>query len=142
MLRDSKADVTCQGTISPGPVPLGNEFASVIFTEDRILVPPQQTGEVEVVFIQPVVDQTTFPVYSGFIQIESASETLKVTYLGVAASLKDKTVLDTSDKFFGFPLPALVNASGSPQTGEATYTLANNHVPIVLWRLVQYLPIF
>jgi hypothetical protein len=142
VLRDGKPDVASQGTVSPGPVPLGNEFASVLFTGDHILVPAWQTGEVEVVFVQPVADHTTLPVYSGFIQIKSASETLKVTYLGVAARLKDKTVLDTSNKFFGFPLPALVNASGAPQTGEATYTLANKDVPTVMWRLVFHPDIF
>jgi hypothetical protein len=73
-------------------------------------------------------------VYSGFIEITSLAETLKVTYLGVAARLKDKAILDISAKIFGYNLPALLDSSGKPQVGEPTYTLVNGDNPALHWR--------
>ena len=54
--------------------------------------------------------------------------------MGVAAALKDKTVLDTSPDIFGIELPVLLDKDGNPQERETTYSLAGNDTPIVLFR--------
>ena len=76
----------------------------------------------------------SFPVYSGFIQIASGSELHHVTYLGVAASLKDKQVLDDTDAFFGVPLPAFLNAVGDIQEVPTNYTFVGDDFPAILSR--------
>lgn len=74
--------------------------------------------------------------YSGFIEIDSLHETLHVSYLGLAASIKNKQVLDDTDTFFGEKLPALLDATGGAQKGgEArNYTFVGKDVPSVLSR--------
>lgn len=62
----------------------------------------------------------------GFISIETpdGSEKHQVVYQGVAASMSaDYPIFDLSTDYFGFPLPAIVDAFGDHQVGPATYTL-------------------
>ena len=81
------------------------------------------------------VDATTFPVYSGFIEITSAGDDIThVTYLGVAASLKDKQILDSTDEFFGVPLPTLLDSQGNVQSGAVNYTFKGDDFPTLLNR--------
>ncbi|KAJ7075123.1 hypothetical protein B0H15DRAFT_41690 [Mycena belliarum] len=47
----------------------------------------------------------TFPVYSGFIYAISGAEHVHATYLGLAAALKDKQVIDNTDAMFGVRIP-------------------------------------
>ncbi|KAJ8076315.1 hypothetical protein PM082_000736 [Marasmius tenuissimus] len=110
------------GTIFPakGPVPLTNAFATVA---------------------QATRDPTTFPVFSGFIQIASsdAEEPLvHVSYLGLAAALKDKRVIDDTDTALGIRLPAIVNSTGDPQEGLTNYTFSNatRNFPSPVFRLI------
>jgi hypothetical protein len=87
-------------------------------------------------FSLPSGDASTFPVFSGFIQITSGTERHHVTYIGLAASLKDKQVIDNTDSFFGVPIPAINDPSGSIQTGPRNYTFVNSDFPTVLFRSV------
>lgn len=82
------------------------------------------------------VDASTFPVYSGFIQLQSGSEQYQVTYLGVAAALKDKQILDNTSEFFGVPLPTILDSTGNVQNGTTNYTFVGDDFPTVLLRYV------
>jgi hypothetical protein len=126
-----------QGTIfaADGPVPLSTDFASVTFSRSSVTLLPLQSATITVNFSPPRnVDASTFPVYSGFIQLTSGTERLHVSYLGVAAALKNKQVLDNTDEFFGVPLPALLNAQGDLQDTPTNYTFVNGDFPAVLSR--------
>ena len=64
-------------------------------------------------------------------------ETLRVAYLGAAAALSARTVLDTGAAFFGYPLPALWNATGGVQEGVQAYDLSEGDQPSVILRCVS-----
>ncbi|KAF8125019.1 peptidase S8/S53 domain-containing protein [Mycena galopus ATCC 62051] len=105
--------------------------AIVTFSESSVTVHPNDTKQVHAVFTPPSsTDNTTLPVYSGFLHVISPAETLKVTYLGVAASLKAASVLDSTDEFFGIDLPALIDADGRPQEGPTNYTFVGQDFPL------------
>ncbi|TFK44150.1 pyrolysin [Crucibulum laeve] len=126
------------GTIFPalGPVPLVATAASVSIVPKTFTVRPGQSQAVVAVFSPPKgLDKTTFPTYSGFIQIESGADKTHVTYLGLAASLKDKQVVDNTDEFFGEVIPAILDPAGDVQAGPANYTFVGEDVPTLLFRL-------
>lgn len=60
----------------------------------------------------------------------------KVTYLGLAASLKTRSILDNTDAFFGVQLPILLDAAGEVQTEEKAYTLTGTDFPTIITRYV------
>jgi hypothetical protein len=62
-------------------------------------------------------------------------EILRVSYMGLAASIKSKTLLDTSPDFIGSPLPTLLDRDGDPQRGLVNYSFAGNDYPVLLYRL-------
>lgn len=118
-------------------MPLTTQFATVKFSKSSVLVLPFQTASVTVSIAPPAgVDETTFPVYSGFIQFQSGSEQYQVTYLGVAAALKNKQVTDNTSEFFGVPLPALLDSDGNVQSGPLNYTFVDGDFPTLLMRSV------
>ncbi|KAJ7045850.1 subtilisin-like protease [Mycena alexandri] len=110
--------------------------ATISFSASTVTLHPQQTHHITATFSPPDALNTTLPVYSGFIEVVGASETLKVTYLGVAAALRETPVLDTSSEFFGIPLPALINAQGRPQEAPTNYTFEGEDFPFLLFRLI------
>ncbi|KAF9467400.1 pyrolysin [Collybia nuda] len=132
------------GTIFPatGPVPLTDASASVLFTQPTFVVPPGLSHTVSVRFNLPKGDASTFPVYSGFIQVTSGSEDLHVSYIGLAASLKDKQVVDNTDFFFGVPIPVLIDSAGNVQEGPTNYTFVGEDFPALIFRLVFGTPAF
>ncbi len=100
-----------------------------------VLIQPFQTASVTANISPPTgIDPSTFPVFSGFIQIESATETLHVTYLGVANALKNKQVTDNTSELFGVPLPALLDSNGNVQNGTVNYTFVGTDFPTLLNR--------
>lgn len=117
-----------------GPVPLTNDYASVTFSQSRVLVAPGATAIVVAYFKAPKADASTYPVFSGFITISSDTETLRVSYLGLAASLKQKAILDTTDVFFGVPLPFIADSEGNVQDNSTTYTFTGEDVPSLYLR--------
>ncbi|KAJ7693309.1 subtilisin-like protease [Mycena rosella] len=126
------------GTVAPDsgfvetvPTAIG-ATASVAFSESEITVHAGHTKTVHALFTPPAADNATLPVYSGFIHVVAPTETIKVTYLGVAASLKAVPVLDASNAYFGVPLPAIIDADGRPQVGPANYTFKNHELPFLL----------
>lgn len=129
--------IRLQGDIfaSPGPVPLTTQFANVRLSRTSVLIQPFQTASVTATITPPTgIDPSTFPVFSGFIQIESPTETLHVTYLGVANALKNKQVTDNTSELFGVPLPALLDSNGNVQNGTVNYTFVGADFPTVLSR--------
>ncbi|KAF8971231.1 subtilisin-like protease [Flammula alnicola] len=128
------------GTIfaSDGPVPLSSTAASVTLVPSSFTVRPGQTQTVVAVFKPPTgLDSTTFPVFSGFIQVvgPTVADTFHVSYLGLAGSLKAKQVIDDTDVFFGVPIPTLLDASGNVQAGPTNFTFVNGDAPTLVFRL-------
>ncbi|KAI3609656.1 hypothetical protein WG66_001241 [Moniliophthora roreri] len=140
------------GTNQPaaGPVPLTNSFASVELSSDSFSLAPGESRDVIVHFTAPQADPSTFPVYSGFIQISSVpengslAEVLHVSYMGLAASLKDKTVLDVTDIILEKQMPSLIEPPGNVQSQARNYTFnvaGGGDFPSVEIRLVFGTPL-
>ncbi|CDO69143.1 hypothetical protein BN946_scf185042.g45 [Trametes cinnabarina] len=126
------------GTIFPadGPVPLSANSASVKFSETSFTVHPGQTQEITAHFAPPTgLDPTTFPVFSGFIEIANAEESYQVSYLGSVGSLKDVQVVDDTDVFFGVNLPILTDSAGNFLLNATNFTFVGDDFPMVLLRL-------
>nr|CUX90926.1 serine peptidase S08 [Flammulina velutipes] len=133
------------GTIlaSLGPVPLSTDYASVAFSEDSFTLGAGESTIVTVTITPPEgVDASVFPVYSGFIQAISGSEIVHATYLGLAASLYDKKVIDDTDYLFGFVIPAIINADGDIQEEPTNYTFVEGDFPSILFRFAFGTPLF
>ncbi|KAI0709562.1 pyrolysin [Cerioporus squamosus] len=121
---------------SDGPVPLDATAAQVSFSPQSFTVQPGQTQTVRVSIAPPKgLDAKTFPVFSGFIQGTNANETFHVSYLGLAASLKDMPVVDNTDVFFGVNLPTMVDGQGNFFTTPENFTFVDGDFPSVLMRL-------
>lgn len=106
-------------------------YASMSTNDRTLVIAPGQTKQFTVTFTPPQgLDPASFPVYSGNVLIESATEALSVSYLGVAASMKDMQVLDKVNI-------ALIDRSGQVQNTTATYTfdLEKNDYPTVAYFL-------
>jgi hypothetical protein len=117
-------------------VPLSNRSATIKFSETSVTVHPGQTQEITAHITPPTgLDPAILPVYSGFIQVASGNDTFHVSYLGVAASLKNASIVDTSDRFFGVNLPVLTDPQGDFITGPQNFTFVGEDVPELLMRL-------
>jgi len=95
------------------------------------------TSAVAIVSITaPKISASTFPVYSGFVEAESATtgETLSVSYEGLVAKIKDLKIIDDTDFFFGDPIPTLLDSTGNVRDGPTNYTFADDDLPSVLYR--------
>ncbi|EJD48275.1 subtilisin-like protein [Auricularia subglabra TFB-10046 SS5] len=129
-----------QDSIQPnyGPVPQDNSIqAQVQLAFQSVTVP--SSGKVSVqVSIEPPegVDAQTLPVISGQILVSTAGETLRVSYLGVAAPLKSTQVIDNTDEILGMSLPALLDGAGAIQESTTDYTFVGEDHPVLAWRLV------
>ncbi|EJD54165.1 subtilisin-like protein, partial [Auricularia subglabra TFB-10046 SS5] len=103
-------------TINPGavqmnqwPLPLIDAPVSVKLSQTTLTLPPGSSATVTATFTPPKnVDPKTFPIVSGWIQIQgSLGDSLKVSYMGVAASTSDLQTLATGE-FGGQEFPALI----------------------------------
>lgn len=104
----------------------------------RLVVLPGSTASVPVT-IQPPrdFDPWQLPVVSGHIVISTTdgdAETLKVSYLGALASLRDIQVIDNTTGVLAVPTPILVDATGSAQLEPTNYTFIGSDVPSLLVR--------
>ncbi|KAF5371300.1 hypothetical protein D9758_004263 [Tetrapyrgos nigripes] len=134
------------GTIFPavGPVPLTTAAASVSFSTSSFTLAPGASRSVVATFTLPEGDESTFPLYSGFIHVATDVEDLHVSYIGLGASLINAQVLDDTDVFFGEKIPAVIDASGNFQTSPTNYTFDSDtgDFPVLLWRQAFGTPIF
>jgi hypothetical protein len=91
---------------------------------------------VKIEFTEPTgLDPKTFPVYSGFIEVNSGSESLHAVYQGMVGDLKTKQVLDNTSSVLGFQLPAIINPHNDlPQAQFTNYTYNGTDNPIILFR--------
>ncbi|KAH6897584.1 peptidase [Coprinopsis sp. MPI-PUGE-AT-0042] len=127
-----------EGSVLPeqGPVPISDAAARVTIIPSNLVLPPGQTGRVIVNISPPSgVDKARFPVYSGFILIDSPGETQRVTYLGLAAKLKDKRILDDDTQWIGAALPAVTNGWDEPVNGPHNFTFTGDDYPGLVFRL-------
>lgn len=113
------------------------DVASVRIIPSTLVIPPHGSA-VAIVTISPPAkaDRTTFPVFTGFIQVQgtTSGEILHVAYQGLAANSKDLKVLDNTDAFFGIPLPTVLDANGNPQSAPTNYTFVGDDFPALLFR--------
>ena len=124
-----------EGDIYPatGAVPLTTDYATVKFSSTKFTLAPGQSKKVTVTIVPPAgVNKETYPVFSGFLEIASGSESVHVSYLGLAASLKDKQVLDNSDTIFGVKIPAILDSTGDVQANATNYTFSGDNFPTLL----------
>ncbi|EJD50489.1 subtilisin-like protease [Auricularia subglabra TFB-10046 SS5] len=124
------------------PIPLTNDAVGVRLSKSKVTVAPGRSAKVDITFTPPKgVDAARLPVLSGFIQVTGAGETLKASYLGLAASLKDAAVVDPTPDYFGIPTPVLLNKDMEEQTEHTNYTLAIGDMPTILFRLAMGTPL-
>ena len=105
-------------------------------------VEPGKSQKITATFTPPSssdVSPALLPVISGFIEItgtdKGASESFHVTYLGVAAKLRDANVVDMTDKFFGVNIPALGDSDGNFIFDARNFTFIAGDFPTLVMRL-------
>ena len=120
------------------PVPLTADFARLSFSYDTFNLKPGEKKEVTVSFTAPTLTNRTIPVYSGWIEVtgQETGECLSVTYLGIAAKLKESKVIDNTNFFFGVPIPALIDGNNNITTQETSFDFKNGNSPSIVYRLV------
>ncbi|KAK1223902.1 hypothetical protein PQX77_013208 [Marasmius sp. AFHP31] len=123
---------------APGPVPLTDASAEVALSTSSFSLGAGESQTITATFTPPTsLDAVAFPVYGGFIEVEADDETQHVSYLGLAASLKDKSILDRTNSWSSLiTLPAVLDPNtGGAQTEPANYTMdPNSLAPLLLWR--------
>ncbi|KAG8967619.1 hypothetical protein FRC03_009648 [Tulasnella sp. 419] len=120
----------------PAPLPLSTNYATMTSSHQTIRVAPGSTSQFVVKFTPPQgVDPKAFPVYSGHVKITSKKESLVVSYLGVAASVKDLKIIDDTDFYFSHPLPIILGKDGETQNGTTAYSFVGDDFPFVVYRL-------
>ncbi|KAH7099128.1 subtilisin-like protein [Auriculariales sp. MPI-PUGE-AT-0066] len=123
----------------PYPVPLVSSPIGVSFSQDTVTIEAGQIATFMVTFTPPPdAKQKTLPVVSGWLTATSSSgEVVKVSYIGVAASLVDAQTISTS-KFLdpNNLLPNIMPVDESvAQTGPRNYTLTS---PLSTWPIYHF----
>ena len=77
-----------------------------------------------------------YPIYSGFVEVTSGSESHHVSYLGLAASLKDHPILDSTTAILPVQAPALLYQNGTVLNQPTDFTLHGTDYPTLLFRFV------
>jgi hypothetical protein len=99
------------------------------------MLEPGASQEVNATIAEPTgFDPSTFPVYSGYIEISDETESYHVLYLGMVGSMIDMQVLDNTKKFSNVSFPALLDHQGNVQAGPVNYTFVGKDRPTVKWR--------
>ncbi|KAJ4355533.1 uncharacterized protein N0V89_003550 [Didymosphaeria variabile] len=113
------------GTIFPSPFPneLDTTGATLSFSEDKVTVPAGGSAVVSVTVSPPALDATRLPVYSGYITLNSTSDSLSLPYLGVVGSMKNATVLSAADTY----LTTSADPNANPISGNQTFTIPSNN---------------
>lgn len=120
------------------PLPLTTEYAGVVFTPSEFTLAPGASKDVKVIFTPPRINQEKFPVYSGYIKFVGSTpfSTLSVPYLGLAAAIAKRPVLDSTSQYFkDLPMPGFVSSGGSDfPPGEPVVDLSASS-PLLIFRL-------
>lgn len=115
------------GSIFPSAFPneLTNTGATLKFSEDKVTIPAGGSAVVSVTVTPPSLDATRLPVYSGYITLNSTSESLSLPYLGVVGSLKNATILDKANAYL---ISSADNSSTpAPISANQTFTIPMNN---------------
>jgi hypothetical protein len=115
---------------------LSKTGATARISPEKFTLRPGQSREVSVRFTPPTgLDATTFPVYSGFIQVSTPSENpVHVSYIGAIGSLRSLTIVDTTAEVIPDSIPAIFNSSAEVQEVPTNYTFSPLDYPTVFWR--------
>ena len=118
-----------------GPVPLVDAPAHVTLQPSTFTLAPGTSQKVTANILPPEVeDPSTFPLYSGFIEITDGAQNFHVVYLGVVGSVINRRVIDNTDVFLGVQIPLILDAESNPQEGPTNYTFVGDDFPSLLWR--------
>lgn len=125
------------------PVPLNNHFAKVTFEPSEVVIHPGKSAKFVATIHPPAgADSKVFPVYSGFLKVASADESVHVAYMGVVGKMKDMKIWDRTPDYFGTAGPFLVDADGYIQTGPQTYRwTTDTDYPTVICRMLAGSPV-
>ncbi|KAH7104321.1 subtilisin-like protein [Auriculariales sp. MPI-PUGE-AT-0066] len=119
----------------PGPVPLVNAPARVKLSSTRVTIAAGKSVSVKVTINPPAgVEAARVPIISGHIQVATAGETLRVSYLGAAQDLRKIQVTDNTPDVLGVATPVVADPTGNVQTGPRDYTFVNGDNPTVYFR--------
>ncbi|KAG9050740.1 hypothetical protein FS837_002684 [Tulasnella sp. UAMH 9824] len=126
---------------SPVPV-IDKHYAKVTFKPNTLLVQPGKSAKFVATIHPPKgFDNKNFPIYSGFLEIASATSSVHVAYMGVAGKMKDMKILDRTPNSSGVAGPYLVDADGNIKTGLAIYRWEkDNDFPRVVSRILAGTP--
>ncbi|KIY47274.1 pyrolysin [Fistulina hepatica ATCC 64428] len=127
---------------SLGPVSLTTDYASVTFSTNSFALDAGKSIDITVTFAPPTVNESQYPVFSGWIDITSKDGSAQITYLGVSAALIDKQVLDNTDYYFGFDVPAVLDQNSDVQSNATNYTFTGTDFPTIVWRFTFGTPLF
>lgn len=123
------------------PVPQTTDQVTATISRSSVTLAPGKSATVKVSFAAPTgLPTERLPVLSGFIQVVGGGETLKVSYLGLAGSLKQTPVVDGSTYYFGTRTPLLLNSTMEEQTTPTAYTLQGEDAPSLLFRMAMGTP--
>jgi hypothetical protein len=102
-------------------------------------VPPGASQKVVVSFTPPAgLDASRYPLYSGFVEVTSSSESYHVSYIGLAASLKDHQIFDNTTTVVPYPSPSLLK-NDTRLVQPTNFTFKDTDFPVIFWRFVVVL---
>lgn len=112
-------------SINPSVFPneLTTTGATLKFSEDKVIVTAGGSATVSITVSPPELDKTRLPVYSGYITLNSTSESLSLPYLGVVGSMKAATVLSANDTY----LTTTADPKSAPISANTTFTIPSNN---------------
>jgi len=83
------------------------------------------------------LDASWYPVYSGFVEVTSGSESYHASYIGLGASLKDHRILDNTTEVVQTSMPLLYDQNGTV-TELTNYTFLGEDFPWIAYRSVDH----
>jgi len=96
-----------------------------------------------VTFTRPSgLDTSRYPVYSGFIEVTSGSESYHVSYIGLGANLRDHQIFDDTAEVVLLPSPSLLNENDTVLVTPTNFTFNGTDHPKLFWRFVVLFPTF
>lgn len=112
--------------------------ASVSFSLPSFSLRPGQSLPVLMSIQAPKIDGARLPIYSGYIEISGGNVPVRVSYLGLAARLRDVPVFEGSARYFGYQTPAMLVGTGSEKSATGrVYTWQGTDYPSIIWRLLM-----
>ncbi|KAG8953400.1 hypothetical protein FRC04_002242 [Tulasnella sp. 424] len=109
------------------PVPLDKHYATVTVNPSWLSVQSGKSASVAVIFHPPKgVDQTKLPVYSGFLNVASAEDSVHVAYMGVVGAMRGMKIWDRTTDYFPVAGPFIIDPAGNVQNKPVTYKWRNS----------------